>query len=144
MDKEQDIEKLHAEIKRLRELIGSWKRKAEGKESKPRRIFKESYRQNGDQLSHIKTYIIDYIPGDLSAEQALNEIVTSGILRQNEPYRFHGLAYTVKYDAWILELKNTVIHDNLEKYWEYYDIRERKRHMKEYEDNMRKNKLSEI
>lgn len=31
MDKEQDIEKLHAEIKRLRELIGSWKPKAEGK-----------------------------------------------------------------------------------------------------------------
>ncbi len=95
--------KLLGETKRLRETIGSWRRKAEGKGTK-RECLREGY--NAERATHYKVYILD-LPNDLAIIEILN-IIKNEILPQFFPYSFRKIDFSKKYNGWLLEIEKEI------------------------------------
>ncbi|MFF0566014.1 hypothetical protein ACFYS2_20770 [Bacillus velezensis] len=101
MNKEPEIEHLESEVKRLREIIGSWRRKAE--EKMPRKEFiKQGFKKSFYGDEHYIVYSVPSIPGDLPIEEVL-ETLKQGFLKDIQPYRFSRCDYSKKY-GWLVEV----------------------------------------
>ncbi|GGM34640.1 hypothetical protein GCM10011351_20800 [Paraliobacillus quinghaiensis] len=100
----EELNRLKQENSRLREIIGSWRRKAQEKNPYRNRLFKEGY--NRMYSEHYKVYIVDYIPGDLDIKEVIEEIETK-FMPTIRPFSFKRLDYSTKYKAWIVEVCRT-------------------------------------
>lgn len=96
-----DEQQWKKEYDRLREIIGSWRRKAQEKKSRRKECLREGFSAYDNQ--HYKVYIVDDIPGDLSIRDVLQEL-KKGFLQDVKPYRFSKCDYSTKYDAWLVEI----------------------------------------
>lgn len=98
--------KLISEQKRLREIIGAWRRKAEGKG-----IFKEEIREGYNAVSgmHYKTYTIS-LPADLPIEEILSYLKTES-LPNLYPYVFKKIDYLPRSKAWAFEVEMDLNYD---------------------------------
>lgn len=97
----QDKEKFwKAENDRLREIIGSWRRKAQDKHSR-REFLREGFSSYDNE--HYKVYVVNDIPGDLPIREVLEEL-KQGFLQEVKPYRFVKCDYSNRHDAWLVEV----------------------------------------
>ncbi|MCM3054326.1 hypothetical protein [Caldibacillus thermoamylovorans] len=110
--KEKKISELEAKVNeleqtlvyeknRLRQAIGAWRRKVEGKGAK-RKSLREGY--NADTGMHYKVYVLQDIPEDLAIEFVL-KVVKDSILPEVYPFTFRKIDYSNKYKGWILEVE---------------------------------------
>lgn len=109
-----------SEQKRLRELVGSWRRKAEGKG-----IYKEAVREgyNAATGMHYKIYTI-HLPGDLPIENVLNYL-KENTLKELYPYVLKKIDYVPKTKSWAFEVEMDL----------NYDIRLEETFIKQYYEN---------
>lgn len=99
---DRDVQFLKKENDRLRELIGSWRRKAQDKHSR-RKCLSEGF--DGYSNRHYKVYVVKDIPGDLPIKEVLKEL-KKGFLQEVKPYRFSKCDYSERYDAWLVKVTN--------------------------------------
>lgn len=118
MDEKQFLKQ---ENERLRELVGSWRRKAQGKKSRRQQTFREGFYSDGN--THFKVYMIDSIPGDLPIDFVIKEL-QQDFLREVYPYRLVSCNYSNKYDAWIVEVRTQHLDIDMKR---YYDLLESER-----------------
>lgn len=93
-------EYLKRENERLREILGSWRRKAQDKHSR-RELLREGF-SNHDN-GHYKVYLVNDIPGDLEIREVLHEL-KNGFLKEVKPYLFNRVDYSKKHDGWVVEV----------------------------------------
>ena len=96
----EEVQFLKSENERLRQVIGSWRRKAQAKASR-RELFKEGFKLYGSE--HYKVYVLTDIPGDLPMKQVLKEIELE-FLPEVYPYLFSRCDYSTKFDGWLVEV----------------------------------------
>lgn len=103
---EKSEKKLIAEQNRLKEIIGAWRRKAEGKG-----IYKEFIREGYNAMTdmHYKTYSIN-LPGDLPISEVLNYLKTND-LPELYPYCFKKIDYIPKTKSWTFEVEANLNYD---------------------------------
>lgn len=106
-EKQELEEKLKSEQKRLREIIGSYKRKLEDRPSK-RACLREGYDQ--DRNSHYKVYVVQDIPVDLDIIEVL-KVIKESFLPEVYPYRFKKVDFSTKHNAWLVEVDCTMYAD---------------------------------
>ncbi|WP_062350560.1 hypothetical protein [Bacillus kwashiorkori] len=92
---------LRKENERLREIIGSWRRKAQDKHSRRNFCLREGFSANNN--FHYKVYVVKEVPGDLPIIEVLEEL-KHGFLQTVKPYRFLRCDYSTKYDSWLVEV----------------------------------------
>lgn len=105
------IEQLEAELalsernsineqRRLREIIGSWRRKTENVG-----IYKKTVREGYNAATglHYKTFSVN-LPGDLHIEEVLNYL-KKNILPDLYPYTFKKIDYIPKTKSWAYEVE---------------------------------------
>lgn len=126
----QRIEKLELEMAltkrnmineklRLKEIIGSWRRKAEEKG-----IYKEALREGYSAVTgmHYKIYAIN-LPGDLPVKEVL-AYLKENVLPDLYPYTFKKMDYVPKKKEWVFEIEMDIEYDIrleiefLQKYYE--------------------------
>lgn len=96
----EELERGKSDNKRLRELIGSWRRKVE--EKGPRReCLREGYHH--DRGKHYKVYVVTDIPGDLPIS-AVIACLKEDFLKTVLPYTFIRCDYSTKYKGWLVEV----------------------------------------
>ncbi|MET3684469.1 hypothetical protein ABID56_002606 [Alkalibacillus flavidus] len=115
-------EEYENEIERLKEIIGSWRRKAQEKNPVRYTIFKEDLVMDdySSHKWHKRCYIADFIPGDLEIGKVVDELVQSGFLYELEPYKLRNVSYSTKFKAWIVEVMAPIQHDGFDKYMQMY------------------------
>ncbi|MGC8231127.1 hypothetical protein ACP2W0_19290 [Pseudobacillus badius] len=89
-----------AEIDRLKEIIGSWRRKAQGKGTR-RECVREGY--SSYYGSHYKVYLVKDIPIDLPMKEVLQELKRS-FLPSVIPYQFERIDYSRKNQGWLVQV----------------------------------------
>ncbi|MED3644321.1 hypothetical protein P5F75_13080 [Caldifermentibacillus hisashii] len=98
---------LITEKTRLRQAVGAWRRKVEGKGAK-RKALREGY--NADTGMHYKVYVLENVPADLEIDFVL-EVVKDSILPKVYPFTFRRIDYSQKYKGWILEVEKPLNKD---------------------------------
>jgi hypothetical protein len=106
-EKQELVEKLKAEQNRLREIIGSYKRKLEDKPAK-RVCLREGY--DWGRNSHYKVYVVQDIPPDLDIAEVL-KVIKENFLPMVYPYQFKKVDFNTKYNAWLVEVEYTMYAD---------------------------------
>ena len=94
------------EKQRLKEIIGSWRRKAEEKG-----IHNESLREGYSAVTgmHYKVYSIE-LPGDLPIEEILSYL-KENVLHGLYPYTFKKMDYVPKKKEWVFEVEMDLEYD---------------------------------
>ena len=94
---------LKTETKRLKEAVGAWRRKVEGKG-----LRKDSIREgyNAERGTHYKVFALD-LPGDLEIEFVL-DIIKNEMLEDFYPFIFRKVDYSRRYKGWLLEVERTI------------------------------------
>jgi hypothetical protein len=95
-----------SEIKRLREIIGYWRRLAQDK-MPVRECVREGYDYNTEL--YYKVFAVKDIPGDLKVPDVLEEL-KANFLKEVYPFRFDRLDYDEKRKCWLVR-----VVDNLNK-----------------------------
>jgi hypothetical protein len=95
----EEMELMQIENKRLREIIGSWRRLAQEKSPRRPNIVRESYVKG----IHYKAYALYDVPADLPIQEALKDIKNT-FLHIVAPYQFNRLDYSPKDKAWLVEV----------------------------------------
>lgn len=88
------------EIQRLKEIIGSWRRKTQKKGVK-RECLREGYHDR--RGIHYKVYVVQDVPEDLEMKEVLEELKRS-FLPSVFPYRFESCDYSRKYSGWLVQV----------------------------------------
>ena len=110
-DKDKKIAELEAKVNeleqtliteksRLRQAVGAWRRKVEGKGAK-RKSIREGY--NADTGMHYQIYLLD-LPPDLEIEYVL-DIVKNEILPDLLPFTFRKIDFSRRDKGWLLEVE---------------------------------------
>lgn len=94
-----ELKDLKEDNERLREIIGSWRRKAQDKAPRRQQVIREGYSPG----LHYQVFVVPDIPGDLSIEGALKEVKHS-FMPEVKPFTFSRLDYSVRHKAWIVEV----------------------------------------
>jgi len=88
------------EIKRLKEIIGSWRRKAQ-EQGFRRECIREGY--DDYRGIHYKVYAVQDIPENLEMKEVLEELKCS-FLPSVFPYRFERCDYSRKFSGWLVQV----------------------------------------
>jgi len=94
---------LKIETYRLKEAVGAWRRKIEG-----RGLRKDSIREgfNAERGTHYKVFVLD-LPGDLEIEFVL-DIIKNEMLEDLYPFTFRKVDYSRRYKGWLMEVERTL------------------------------------
>lgn len=103
----QSEKKLINEQKRLKEIIGAWRRKVEDKG-----IYKEALKEGYNAVTgmHYKIFSMN-LPGDLPIEEVLNYL-KKNILPDLYPFIFKKVDYIPKTKAWAFEVEMDLNYNN--------------------------------
>ncbi|WP_399629453.1 hypothetical protein [Sporosarcina sp. SG10008] len=99
----EEIKFLESEKKRLSELIGVWRRKAQEKAPRmAQEVVSASYSER-DKV-HYVAYRAPDIPADLPFKEALRE-VAEVFMPTVTPYKFSRLALSTHYESWTVTVE---------------------------------------
>lgn len=91
---------LKTETQRLKEAVGAWRRKIDG-----RGLRKDAIREgfNAERGTHYKVFVLD-LPGDLEIEFVL-DIIKNEMLENLYPFTFRKIDFSRRYKSWLMEVE---------------------------------------
>lgn len=101
---EKDEEYYINELKRLREIIGSYRRRVQEKPCR-RECIREGYDE--DRNLHYKVYVVTEIPQDLEMSEVVKDI-KNWFMPNIKGYRFQRCDFSAKYKGWLVQVCRNV------------------------------------